>query len=385
MEIAFLLAKNDLELSRGEVLAAVKPDSSLMHGNLLICSLPEKRDVFSLQSRLAFTHSIHDVLFSCKEEEIRARMNSFPWESIYEGNFCIRIHHLTTAEQHRNNRGAAPTVFANKGLERMENFREKDIEEHNKKTMAKMEGGISEKNLAGIIWNAVENPRVKLRGAKTAVRVFLHNGYAVCTKEMAHDYKEFEKRRPHLRIFTHSGSMHPRLARSLVNLLGAKEGEKVIDPCCGSGGLLLEAALVGLVPEGYDINRKMVWGAMRNMAQQKLSDYTVTCKDALSLDGKWDYAITDLPYGLNTTAINRKERVSLKRETAKGKEDLEDFYLGFFKMLKRVLGKRAVIVLPHFVGYGRIISDSGLLIEKEFSQYVHKNLTRKILVLKIGS
>ena len=72
----------------------------------------------------------------------------------------------------------------------------------------------------------------------------------------------------------------------------------------------------------------------------------------------------------------------MKREVISGKRELEEFYLAFFKKIKEILEKRAVVVMPHYVEYRQMFAETGLRIEKEFNQYVHKNLTRKIVVLE---
>ena len=366
MQLSFLLAKTDLELSKEEVLAVVRHDSSWLHGNLLMMTPKDTENLVALQKRLAVTHSIPEFLFSCPQAELVGKIKGFSWQSTYQEDFSLRVHQLTIRQKHQHN-----TQDANK-----------DDYNNTNRTNTPQNSGFSEKNLSSIVWHALKDPIVKLRDAKTQIHAFLYGDYAVVAKQLTSDYQEFEKRRPHLRNFAHSGSMHPRLCRALVNLVGAKEREKILDPCCGSGGLLIEAALMGLEAEGYDINRTMVWGTIRNMAQQKLSNYTVTCKDALSLQGKWDYVVTDLPYGLNSVAMSREKRVSMKREVISGKRELEEFYLAFFKKIKEILEKRAVVVMPHYVEYRQMFAETGLRIEKEFNQYVHKNLTRKIVVLE---
>jgi len=53
----------------------------------------------------------------------------------------------------------------------------------------------------------------------------------------------------------------------------------------------------------------------------------------------------------------------------------------FLKNLKKILGKRAVVIFPHYVNYKKLIKRAGFKIEKEFSQFIHRSLTRKIFVL----
>ena len=64
------------------------------------------------------------------------------------------------------------------------------------------------------------------------------------------------------------------------------------------------------------------------------------------------------------------------------KKYLEKFYSGVVKQLEKILIERAVIIFPSYVDYKKIINNSKLKLRKEFSSYVHGNLTRKIVVLE---
>lgn len=55
-------------------------------------------------------------------------------------------------------------------------------------------------------------------------------------------------------IHAYKGKFYPQLAKSLFNLAGLKPGQRVLDPFCGSGTVLLEAYLNGLVGFGTDLN-----------------------------------------------------------------------------------------------------------------------------------
>lgn len=361
MKLGFLLLKADLDLAKEEVLSVLGHPPYELHENLLIAECIEGEEKL-LSRRLGQVNAIHSVLFSCELANLEEKMKSFDWKRAYNGNFCIRVHELHYARgQHGGKIPAEASIPFNA-----------------------ISPTAMEKTLAAYVWRSLAastiKPEVKLRGSTTPIHVFVSKNIAVCTLLLFELNFQFEERRPHLRAFTHSGSMHPRLARSIVNLTGANNGDIIMDPCCGSGGLLIEAAHSGMKTEGYDINRKMIWGTIRNMAQQKLLDYKVTCKDALTLEGKWDYVVTDLPYGLNSLVVGEgKRRVSMKQKD--GKKDVVQFYVLFFSMLKRVLQKRAVVVLSQMVDGKTLAREAGLTIEKEFSQYVHGSLTRKILVL----
>ncbi len=93
-----------------------------------------------------------------------------------------------------------------------------------------------------------------------------------------------------------SYSMPAQLARAMVNLLPAGTGT-VLDPCCGSGSLPIEAAAVGLTVSCGDLNPKMV--TMTNTNLQHFGfDAPVACLDARAWQGNFDAVVTDLPYGI---------------------------------------------------------------------------------------
>jgi tRNA (guanine10-N2)-dimethyltransferase len=92
-----------------------------------------------------------------------------------------------------------------------------------------------------------------------------------------------------------SSSLSSRLARALVNLVAPPAGS-ILDPFCGTGSLLLEAAALGLQPFGLDHNIKMVGMSRCNLthfgyaAQVELGDAQECIQTA-------DAIVTDLPYG----------------------------------------------------------------------------------------
>jgi DNA modification methylase len=60
-------------------------------------------------------------------------------------------------------------------------------------------------------------------------------------------------------------STSPKLCRTLLNLAGARPGDTVLDPFCGTGTLLMEAAILGMRCIGVDIDSNQVQGARSNM------------------------------------------------------------------------------------------------------------------------
>jgi predicted RNA methylase len=92
-----------------------------------------------------------------------------------------------------------------------------------------------------------------------------------------------------------SSSLSSRLSRALVNLV-APPARTLLDPFCGTGSTLLEAACVGLEATGVDSNPRMVGMSRRNLAHYGYAA-TVETGDALTTAMTADAIVTDLPYG----------------------------------------------------------------------------------------
>lgn len=55
-------------------------------------------------------------------------------------------------------------------------------------------------------------------------------------------------------LHEYKGKFNPQVVRSLFNIFGIKEGDSILDPFCGSGTTLIEAAHAGVSANGTDIN-----------------------------------------------------------------------------------------------------------------------------------
>lgn len=53
-------------------------------------------------------------------------------------------------------------------------------------------------------------------------------------------------------LFPYRGKFHPQMIKGLINIMGCKPGDTVLDPMMGSGTVLLEATLMGMDSIGID-------------------------------------------------------------------------------------------------------------------------------------
>ncbi len=74
-------------------------------------------------------------------------------------------------------------------------------------------------------------------------------------------------------LFPYRGKFHPQMIKGLLNAMGLRPGDTVLDPMMGSGTVLIEAKLMGIKSVGLDASP-----FCRFMAQAKLDGLTVPLK-----------------------------------------------------------------------------------------------------------
>jgi site-specific DNA-methyltransferase (cytosine-N4-specific) len=79
-------------------------------------------------------------------------------------------------------------------------------------------------------------------------------------------------------LHDYKGKFNPQVAHALLNILGATSKHLVLDPFCGSGTTLVEAAHLGIRGRGIDINPLAVF-----VANVKLSALTLPASDIAKL------------------------------------------------------------------------------------------------------
>jgi tRNA (guanine10-N2)-dimethyltransferase len=211
---------------------------------------------------------------------------------------------------------------------------------------------------------------VNLKHPEVTVRALLTKDVCIIGKLLTSVNRgSFEERRPHLRPFFYPGVLLPRPARAVVNLTGARAEELLLDPFCGTGGILIEAGLMGVKAVGSDVQSMMVCGTQMNIEYYGL-DCALLIQDARKLglaDESVDAVVTDLPYG-------RSSRIQAQSYAQLRSDAIAEIY----RVLKK--GKRAVII--SYTPIENDVKEAGFSIDERHTQYVHKSLTRTIVVAK---
>lgn len=206
--------------------------------------------------------------------------------------------------------------------------------------------------------------KVDLENPEVDIRLLLHEDAHVGALLHEVDRKAFETRHVKHRAHFAPVSLHPRWARALVNLAQVREGERVADPFCGTGGLLLEAGLAGAQVFGSDFDPRMAAGTRDTLAKFGVQGATVETRDVGELPEfapKLDVVLSDPPYGQSSTT-NREERDAL--------------YERFFVAAKEALrpGGRLGLISPSQELRERAAQHFTLV--ESHDQRVHRSMTR---------
>lgn len=178
--------------------------------------------------------------------------------------------------------------------------------------------------------------------------------------------RSFERRQPPARPFRQPGTMGPQLARTLVNLSGVRPGDRLLDPMCGPGGVLIEAAMLGVSPIGIDVQRKMLEGARSNVTafapDQPTLDVIRASASALPVR-EVDGIVFDAPYG-------RQSPIAHASAAELVADALEEAV---------AIADRCVVVFDDRVD--GLAEAAGWIVSDVFERPVHRSLTRVITVL----
>lgn len=202
-----------------------------------------------------------------------------------------------------------------------------------------------------------EQNSVDLEDPDEIIKVYSYgDDYVVARLVEDIDRGLFEQRKNQDRPFSSPVSLDPVLARVLVNLSGVAPGGRLLDPFCGTGGILIEAGLCGVDVYGADVQEEMVEGARENLEEYGVISHHIREGDIGEIDSvfdtEFDAVVTDLPYGQSSRSEGDPVETFLEKAG-----ELSDEVVFMYDE-------------PELDG-----------LEPEFEVYVHRNLTRYIYVM----
>jgi len=163
--------------------------------------------------------------------------------------------------------------------------------------------------------------------------------------------------------------MNARFARAMCNLAGVMPGGLTLDPFCGVGGILWEAAELGARVVGVDLNWRLLRGAYLNLQHVSSQAFCLVQGDARMLPiTSCDSIVTDPPYG----------RVSSTRGEAA--RHLVESLLEQIPHLLRAHG-RACLCTDLRMNVQSLLRHYGFEPEVHVKVPVHKSLVREVFVI----
>lgn len=206
---------------------------------------------------------------------------------------------------------------------------------------------------------------VDLESPDHELRVLFSNTTCVLGWLVTETTRSYRDRDPTKKPFFHPGSMEPLEARAVANLAGAGPGTMIADPMCGTGGILVEAGLLGATVLGIDAQRQMVEGTRENLTHYIRNPGAVIQGDAAHLPvcRDLDAVVADAPYG-------RQSKIAGYPRDELVLQMLRDIH---------ALTPRAVVVCDKSLT--ELVTATPWTVEDQFKRPVHRSLTRWIHVL----
>jgi tRNA (guanine10-N2)-dimethyltransferase len=342
MEVALVISREHPTLPQAEVEAVLQAEQLKYKvkeelNGLLILKLSQRflETLPIIAQRLSFTHEILRVLILTPEKHLIKEAKQYPWKEIITAEYAVRIKKMD-----KN------SIYNTSKLERKI-------------------GDIIKITIGG-------NASVNLDDPSIFIRIILLNKRALVAHRIAAiSKKHFFQLKPHKRPFFYPGSMSPKLARCMVNLTRIRRGDILLDPFCGTGGILIEAGIIGAKVVGTDIDPKMVMGTEINLQHCLISDFQVFRTDVrnLELPFKVDAIVTDPPYGISASTGGEKSD-ELYQQSMDSMQDL----------IKK--GGLLCIATPHYLDIYDMLQGTNFQIIEQHHIRMHKSLTRVISLLK---
>jgi tRNA (guanine10-N2)-dimethyltransferase len=205
---------------------------------------------------------------------------------------------------------------------------------------------------------------------KTFFGVLTGNRFVFGLKIAEISTKPFSERSPQKRPVFHPTAMHAKLARTMVNLAQPKTGDLILDPFCGTAGILVEAGLIRGRVVGFDAKPHMLSGGLKNLLHFGIEPEGVVVADARHPPiFKVDCIVTDPPYGRSASTLGMSTR-----------RIVEDFFSAVVDVVPR--GNRICMASPKPIKLDEVGEEAGFRHVESHFAYVHGSLTREIAVFK---
>ncbi|MHA1836007.1 MAG: THUMP domain-containing protein, partial [Candidatus Odinarchaeia archaeon] len=167
----------------------------------------------------------------------------------------------------------------------------------------------------------------------------------------------------------HPGVMHPKLSRAMVNLSRIRKGDLFLDPFIGTGGITIEAGLIGCRVVGVELSKKMIYCSMKNLRKFKVMHHLLYGDSRYLPVNHVDGGATDPPYGISTSTHGRS---------------LSELITVMLGNIEDVLKPKSyfTFAIPSTLKIEELLNNFKLKIIDIAEIYVHKSLTRNIIIVR---
>ena len=341
MELLCVQSQEHPELPLAELKAVMECENIeatidvVAEGLVILRDIPEDRiDLYNetLTRRLGYTHEVHQLIMKSSAERLSEDIPSINWPDYISETFAVRVKRLNS----------------------------------------QIDTVATERKAGALILDNCNDIKVKLREPNSLVRmVASKNDIYIAIEKFKLNKKHFVESKPHKRPFFYPGSMSPKLARCMVNLSRVTEGQLLLDPFCGTGGILIEAGLIGCKVVGSDIYWKMKNGAAINLDYFGITDYRTFNLDVreLKMYEKVAAVVTDPPYGISTSTGD-----------IEGDNIFKEFFISIYDNMRD--DAYLCMASPHYVDLKPMADEVGFEIVEQYGIKMHRSLTRIISVIR---
>ena len=323
----FELGGENTELGKCEALEVLKTENynpELILDNRNIISIEVSRQIKArVIERFAMVKRISRIIFYSEEDEIDNIVQNMPQLDIGNSSFAIR-----TIDKEKHSQSAIATKLGTK-------------------IPLKNEINLTEPNIKVLYYSE----------RKSIISIWENKKETYYKRCLRHHIK-------HRPFFSPIG-IHPRIARSMVNLANCSSGQKIIDPFCGTGGILIEIENMNIYGIGIDIVSKMKEYSDGNLKYFNLTSNVIKGDIEKINEFDIDAIVTDPPYGLSTTT--------------KG-EGVKDLMKRSMLLFSQKLEKKQRLIMA--ISNPKLVRNSDFNILYQFEWYIHKSLTRYIVVME---
>ena len=209
--------------------------------------------------------------------------------------------------------------------------------------------------------------RVDLSSPEVGFRIVVGEEFLLGRVVHQVDRRGLEARKVTRRAFQKPITLHPKLARALVNLSRVPVGGIVADPFCGTGGVVLEASRLGLRAIGSDLRRPMVVGTRASLVALGAAADLFVADAGRSpwRRGAVDGIATDPPYGRAATTHGEPPLDLYERAFAAFDEGLAP-------------GRHVAVILPNEAAIA--VGERRWELLERHAMRVHRSLTRNFCV-----